>query len=132
MANRVLVGIHVLREVLALGDVGRRKLPVLFRLCEPLQEPLALFLLRHVQEELAHHHALARQVALPRADVFEAFTPDVLGDDLARQLLAREDVLVHADDQCLLVVRAIEDADVAAPRQRARRAPQKIVIELLR
>ena len=50
---------------------------------EPLQEALALFLLRHVQEELAHHHALARQVALAGVDVFEALTPDVLGDELA-------------------------------------------------
>ena len=130
VANHVFVGRHVGGKVRALADIGRRELPVLLGLVEALEEALALFVLRHVQEELADQHALPREVALVGVDVFEALAPDVLGDELRRQLLLGEDVLVDADDQRLLVVRAIEDADVAAARQPPVRAPQKIVIEL--
>jgi hypothetical protein len=38
---------------------------------------------------------------------------------------------MNADDQHLFVVRTVEDADAAARRQRLRRAPQVIVIQLL-
>ena len=39
---------------------------------------------------------------------------------------------MHAHHQHLLVVRAVEDADAAALRQAPRRAPQEVVVQLLR
>src|SRR5439155_3102766 len=62
--NRLLVGAQVLVPVLALFHVAHRELPVLFRLLQTPKEAFLLFLLRHVQKELADHNAVARQVAL--------------------------------------------------------------------
>jgi hypothetical protein len=51
---------------------------------------------------------------------------------LGRQLLGREVLGVHADDEHLLVVRAVEDADLAARRQALLIAAQVVLIELAR
>ena len=48
-----------------------------------------------------------------------------------RQLLLREELRVHADDERLLVVAAIEDPDAAALRQALHAAPQVVVVEVL-
>jgi len=45
------------------------------------------------------------------------------------QPFAAQDVAVHPDDQHLLVVRAVEDADAPALRQVARGAPQEVVLQ---
>ena len=65
-------------------------------------------------------------------DRVEALLPqivEILGH--ARQALAVEVLGVHAHDEHLLVVAAVEDADAAALGQRALHAPQEVVIELL-
>ncbi len=49
-----------------------------------------------------------------------------------RRLLPREDLLVHAHHQHLLVVRAVEDADSATLRQALHVAPEIVVVEVLR
>src|SRR5437763_2501623 len=46
-------------------------------------------------------------------------------------MLAVKHLRVHADDQHLLVVRAIEDPNLAAGRKLATAAPEEVVIELL-
>jgi len=66
-----------------------------------------------------------------RCSFLESLVPDVLRHQLRRELLGAQDVRVHADHEDLLVVRAIEDADVAALGQAAYAAPQEVVVELL-
>jgi hypothetical protein len=98
----------------------------------PLEEAALLLLLRDVQEELQDHESLAREVALEGPDVLEAVVPDSLADERPRQLLAREDRGVHAHHQHFFVIGAVEDADPPALGQRPGRAPQEVVVELLR
>ena len=71
------------------------------------------------------------EVALEGADVLEALVPDLLGDQLRRQLLLGEELRVHAHDQRLLVVAAVEDADAAALGQALHAAPEVVVVEIL-
>ncbi len=48
-----------------------------------------------------------------------------------RQVLAREELRMHPHDEDLLVVGAVEDADLAALRKRSLITPQEIVVEVL-
>ena len=95
------------------------------------EEAPPLLLLRDVEEELHELEALVRQVALPVVDLAEAALPDARALELRRDLLAGQDLRVDPDDQDLLVVGAIEDADVAAFGQLLRVAPQVVVVEVL-
>ena len=76
-------------------------------------------------------YAVAGQVALEGVDVLVALLPDLLGDELGRQLLPGQELRVHPHDQHFFVVGPVEDADPAALGQRLRRAPEKVVIEIL-
>src|SRR5436190_1691103 len=58
VADRVLVGAHVVAPVRALLRVVRGELPVLLRLLEPLEEAALLLALRDVQEELPDDDAV--------------------------------------------------------------------------
>ena len=58
--------------------------------------------------------------------------PDgLLVTQLVREPLAAKYLRMHADDQHLLVIGAVEDADPPAFRQTAGRAPEKIVLQFL-
>ena len=74
--------------------------------------------------------AVARQIALERADVLEALLPDVLGHELGGQFLFREKLRMHAHDQHFFVVGAVENADPPALGKALVRAPQEVVVEL--
>ena len=115
----------------ALGDVAHRKLPVLRGLLQPVEKPLALLLLRHVEKELQDDRAVAREVTLERGDVLETLAPDIPGHQLRRDLLLGEDLRMHARHQAFFVIGTIEDTDAAALRQRNHAAPEKIVIEFV-
>src|SRR5262245_5234152 len=121
----------VLVPVPALGHVARVELPVLLGVLDALEEAALLLLPRDVQEELAHEHGVPREVALERGDVLHALVPDRLRDAARRQALLLEELGVDAHRHHLLVVGAVEDADAPALRQRARGAPQEVVVELL-
>src|SRR4029450_7048675 len=72
------------------------------------------------------------QVALPIVDRFVPALPDMMPARLGRELLAQEVLRVHPDDQHLLVVRPIEDADLAARWQPFLVAAQEVLVELER
>src|SRR6516164_7556701 len=129
---RLLIGRHVVRPEGALAHIGRRELPVLVGFVEPLEESFLLLAARDVQEELEHDQSLMAQVPFEMRDVGKPLLPDVLACAGSGQLLLLEDVLVHSHDQDLLVVRAIENADVAALGQATGMPPEKVVIEILR
>src|SRR4029078_8167701 len=98
------------------GDVRGRELPVVVGQVDAAEEAQALLLLREVEEQLHDAEAFVDEVALPVVDLAVAPLPDVAAARLPRQLLPREQLLMHAHDDDLLVVRAVEDADLAAGR----------------
>src|SRR5437879_11070323 len=102
----------------ALGDISHRKFPVLRRLVQPVEKPLALLLLRDVEEEFEDDRAIAREVALEPANILEPLAPDVFGYQPGRNLLLRKQLPMHPRHQAFFVIRAIEDADAATLRQR--------------
>ena len=95
----------VVVPVLALLEIAERELPALCRVVVARLEPLALLVLVDVQEELHDGRAAGGQVLFERVDLVVASPPDVLRNEL-----------VDADDEDVLVVRAIEDADLAPGR----------------
>ena len=70
------------------------------------------------------------QVALEGADVLKALVPDVFRYAFLGQFLSGEKLGMHAHDERLLVVAAVENADPSALRQRFHAAPQVVVIEI--
>src|SRR4051794_2088999 len=119
--DRLLVGAHVLVPALALGEVAAAKLPALLRVFEALAQALGLLVARDVQEQLHDARAGVVDERLEVVDVPVAAAPDRLRDEL-----------VDARDQHVLVMGAIEDADVAMRGRGGVDAPQEVVGELLR
>jgi len=96
----------------ALLVVGLADLPVLAGVVEPLFETLQLLFFGDVQEELENLRAVRGQVALEIVDLIVAARPDGFRDEV-----------VHADDENILVMRAVEDDHFAAGRRGFVRAP---------
>src|SRR6202034_1139256 len=103
--------------------------PVLFRIVDAREEAPALLLLGEMQEELDDAGAVAVQVALESHDGLIALIPDGLSAAGIRQSFPAQDLGVHAHDEHLLVVRAVEDSDLAALGQIARGTPEEVVLE---
>ena len=118
-ASRVLVraqasfiGAHVLLPEFSLDNVRGAEFPVLFRLIDARQKALSLFFLREMEEELDDAGSVAVEVFLQIHDRTIPVVPDRLVVVWrAGSPFAAENFAVHADDQHLLVVRPIEDAD---------------------
>src|SRR5207249_2538104 len=130
-AQAGLVSLHIVLPVAALFDVGHAEFPVLLGIVDARQKALALLLLRDVKKELEHARAVAVQVALQVRDRLVALLPRVVFAAPVGNAFAAQDLRVHAHDQDLLVVRAVEDADTPALGEQARAAPQEIVLQLL-
>src|SRR4029077_2256719 len=84
-----------------------------------------------MEKELANHCSIAAEVLFETTNIFKAFLPDFLGDQVRRKMLFGKKVLVDADHQDLFIVRAVEDSNLAALRQAAGGPPHEIVIQLL-
>src|SRR5580700_4213334 len=82
-----------------------------------------------MQEKLASHHPVARQIMFEGVDVLIAPLPDMLGNQWVRQLLRLQERGVDSHNQNFFVVGTIEDADLAALWDASVRPPQIIVIE---
>src|SRR3546814_1963047 len=67
-----------------------------------------------VEEDLDQRGAVAREVAFHAADILEALLPDPVGDEFLGKLLPREQFRVDTDDQHLLVIGPVENADTPA------------------
>src|SRR5262245_22427467 len=103
-ADRLLEGVHVVEPKFTLVDIGGRKLPVLFRIVEPLHEAILLFFARHVEKEFEDDSPLADKVVLEMCNVGKPLVPDAFAHERGRQFLALEYFLSHTDDQYLFVV----------------------------
>ena len=76
--DRFFVSLHVVIPEGSFGDIGRRELPVLLRVLEPLDQPLALLLFGDVQEKLEDQGAVAAEVVLKRIDIRETVGPEIV------------------------------------------------------
>src|SRR5580704_15263534 len=81
--------------------------------------------------EFQDYRSTARDAALESADVLEAMFPDFFTDLAMRQLLFFQYFRMHAHDQHFFIMRAVENSDVPALRQRFVDPPEKIVLQFL-
>ncbi len=132
LANHILIRLLVLVPRIPLLQVRCRKLPVLRRVIQPRQKTPLLLRFRHMQKKLPHDHPVVRQVPLIRPHILETVLPNLLRHQRLRQPLRRQNLLVHPHHQHLLIVTAIENADLPPLRQRHVRAPQKVVVQFQR
>src|SRR6202050_4055438 len=132
MGQHVVEGLLVFVPVAPLPDVAGRELPVLVRMIDPLEEPSGLLFPGQVEHDLDDVDAVTGQVAFPVVDLPVAAGPDVVLAVLRGQMFRREQVRVHPDHEYLLVVRPVEDADLAPAGQGALAAPQEVVVQLFR
>jgi len=108
------------------------ELPVLVRCVDARSETLRLLVLGQVKEDLHDLGAVAVQVLLEVADRLESLRPDgLVVDEVIGQSVTVQDLWVHASDQHVFVVGAVEDADPSAFGQAAGGAPEEVVLELL-
>ena len=68
-------------------DIARIELPLLVGVVEARKQPLLLFFLRDVEEEFDGDGSVPQQMPFEGVDVFVALVPDILGDELRRQVL---------------------------------------------
>jgi LuxR family transcriptional regulator, maltose regulon positive regulatory protein len=129
VAQHLLEGPLVVVPVAPLPNIGGRELPVLLRVVDALEEPLGLLPLGQVQHDLDDVDAVVDQVALPVVDLPVPPGPDVTRS--SGHLLGGEQGGVHPDDQHLLVVGPVEDAEPAPAGQGALAPPEKVVVQLL-
>src|SRR5829696_3428655 len=115
-----LIGLRVGEPSCTLLDVARVVLPVLGGVVEASEQAILLLGTRDVEEALDHDGASIEEVLLPRVDLVIARAPDRLLHQVA-----------HPDDQDVLVMRTIKDADDARRWQLALDSPEKGVFLLL-
>jgi hypothetical protein len=101
-------------------QVVRIELPSLRRIVQAGQEALSLLVEGDVQAHLHDRHPGGRGRRLEPVDLGEPGEPH-----------GPRNETVYPDDEDVLVVRAVEDADLAGPRQGLRDPPQEVVAALL-
>ena len=84
-----------------------------------------------MEEEFAHDDAVARHVFFDVSDVLEPLVPDRRRNQLGRQALGVQKLLVHAHGEHFLVIGAVEYADAPALGQVLHATPQEVVVQLL-
>src|ERR1039457_2221468 len=121
-----------MRPVFPFVNVREAEFPVLVRLVNTFNKSFSLLSLRQVKKEFDDPGAVAIEVALQIHDGTIPLQPDgFFIAQLFRKPLAAENLRMHSNDQDLLVVGTIEDADPPAFRQMTVRAPKKIMLQFL-
>jgi hypothetical protein len=118
--------------VFSFVNVREAKFPILVRFINPFEESLSLFILRQVKEDFDDPGAVSVEMFFQVHDGTIPVLPKVLlVAQLLRETLIAENLRMHANDQYVLVIRAIEDAYAPAFGKAARGAPEKIMFQLL-
>ena len=116
----VLVGLHVVIPQAALGHVLLRELPHLVGVLPARLKALLLLVLGDVQVEFQDHRPRVGQQLLEVVDLLVALAPHIFGGQV-----------LHADDEDVLVLRPVKDADHSPSGRGLVDAPQEVVIQLL-
>jgi hypothetical protein len=107
-------------------NVREAKFPILVRLINTFEESLSLFVLRQVKEDFDNSRAVSVEMILQVHDGTVALLPNrLLVAQVLREALAAENLRMHADDEHLLIVGAIEYSDPSTLGKPARGAPEK-------
>ena len=112
----ILVGLHEPGPVGAHLEVVGLEFPILARILQAGSEASGLFLSADVQKELQEDHAISGDVLFKCVDLIVTRPPG-----------CRRLEFQHADDQHILVMRPVEDADIAGARHGFVHPPQKIM-----
>ncbi len=96
--NVILVRAHVGTPEGSLRKVGRRKLPVFFRILESLDQPIARLVLRNMEEKLEDEGSIAREMSLKGIDFGKAIAPKVIVYLNIRNALGCNEFWVHPND----------------------------------
>ena len=129
-----LIRLPVVIPQFPLSDVSETEFPVLRRFINALEQALSLFVLRQVEEELDDPGAITMEMFLQVHDGTIPILPNglvLLVEQFMRKSLGTKNLRMHANDEHLLVVGTIEDADPPAFRQMAGCAPEKIMFQLV-
>src|SRR5215212_10440508 len=119
VAQGILIGLLVIVPEGAFLYVGRGELPPLVRIVKAALQTLLLLVFGDVQEEFQDGYTVEREVALEGVDLVVAPSPDVLGDHV-----------LDTDDEHVLVVGAVEDADPTPGRSAPVVSPQEVMVGL--
>src|SRR5665213_614316 len=96
----ILIGFPVLVPVFSFVNVRETELPILVRLVDAREEPLALLFPRKVKEYLDGSRSIAIEVALQVHDRAIALLPDVLlVTQLFRKSLVAQNLWMYPNDQ---------------------------------
>src|SRR5579864_3419975 len=82
-----------------------------------------------MKKKFADDHAVACQVFLKVADVFEAFFPYFLCYQFWRKMLFLQIFLMYPNDEDFFIIRTVEDANFSALRQPACCPPEEIMVQ---
>src|SRR5450759_4878779 len=127
-----LKSLHVLLPVGPLVNVRKAELPVLLGRVDAITKAVRLLALRQMQEDLDHPSAVAMEMLLEVTDRAEPVIPEGLPvDQLTWEALVVKDLRVDADDEHVLVVGTIEDADPPALGLSTGGTPEEVVLEFL-
>jgi len=129
-SQTLLIRPHVLLPESPLLDVRRGEFPILFSLIDAMKEPFPLLLSGEMQINLNDVGSIVMEVSLQIEDGAKPFRPDGLVIHIHLwESFAAENLRMHANDQHLLIIRPIGDADPPAFWEVTICAPQKIVLQ---
>ncbi len=120
LASDIVVSPLVVIPVFTLGVIGLADLPAFGGIVEPLLESPQLLFFADVEKEFENDGAVGGMASLEVVDLRVALRPDGLRHQI-----------VHAHNQYVFVVGAIEDGDFAPLGHLRFDAPQKIVSQFL-
>src|SRR5665648_335694 len=115
-----------------LVNICKAELPVLLGRVDAITKAVRLLALRQMQEDLDSPGAVAMEMLLEVTDRAEPFIPEGLPvDQLTWEALVVKDLRVNADDEHVLVVGAVEDADPPDLGQSTGGTPEEVMLEFL-
>ena len=131
LVDRLFVGVHICIPIGPLRDIGSGKFPVFRRCVDAGEEAAALFLLGDVEKKLDHRDPVFGQIRFKIPDLAVPPVPQAVVQTADGQFLRIREV-VNLRDQHLLVIRAVENADIPPFGQAAVDPPEVIVVKFLR
>ena len=108
------IDLHVVVPEGSFGNIGRREFPVLFRVFQPFDQSLALFILGNVKEEFENKCAVVGQVSFKGIDISKTVSPEVIVDCNVGDAFSIREFGVNPNDKYFLKIRTVKDANSTA------------------
>ena len=124
VGQHLFVGSVIVIPEFALVEISGGELPMFFRILLTGAEAFGLFFAGDVEEEFQDGGAAVDEHAFEASDLMEAAGPEIF---VIPEVVRKEAVLVHTDDEDIFVVAAVEDGESAESGGFLVDAPEKIV-----